>query len=478
MSELKGKAIHGIRWTTLSAVITAGGGLLQTIILTRLLERSDFGLMAIINVMLGFAMQLVDMGFGTALLREKDPKTGLLNSLFTLNTSLGFFFAIILWLVSNWFSVLYQEPKLAFLLKLSSLAFIFSGASIVFQILLQKNLKFKQLAQVEISTFILSFISAVTLAYLGWGVYALVFGILLKTGLSSLLYWFQARNLFRARFEFIWADISHLWEFSYLQTFEKFFNYANINFDTLVIGKVLGRDVLGVYDVCKRLLIQPMYIINPIITKVSNSVMVQVQDDIPRLRNIALRAFQLAITINSPIYIAAFIGAGFIVPVIFGNKWAIGVEPFRWLAAVYYIRAMINPFGGVVIAKNKVIYGLYSQIFISIGLLVAILLGLKGGLLGMLWVLLGFYAILVLGFLYLAIKPLLKLQVTKILPWMHFEVISAILSFSFGYLLLYFLPISFLKLLLYSFLGAGIYAIVLWKLRPNLRTDIRQIITR
>ncbi|MCC6410437.1 MAG: MOP flippase family protein [Saprospiraceae bacterium] len=478
MSELKGKAIEGIRWTSLSAVVTAGGGLLQTLILVRLLERADFGLMALLNVVLGLSVQLVDMGFGTALLREKNPTRGMIDTIFTLNTALGLLFGLLIACIASWIAGIYDEPRLQTLLWWSTPAFLFSGMAMFYQTMLQKHFRFRHLAVTEIIAFIVSFATAILLALSGWGVFALVCGVLVKTFATASMTWLLGRSLHRPTLAFNWVEIKPLWQFSYLQTMEKFINYANINFDNLVIGKALGKEILGVYDVCKRLLIQPMYVVNPIITKVSGPVMVQVQDDIPRMRNIALRAFQMAVTINAPLYMASFIGAGFIVPVLFGSKWASGVEPFRWLALVYFVRSLINPLGGVVIAKNKVEYGLYSQIFISVGLIASILIGLKGGLILMLQMLLGIYMLLVVGFLYFAIKPLIKIKLPEMVSWMGIELMTALFSFGTSYLMVQMMSTGWIKMITFALAGSMLYAFLLVMFRPGLRSDIRQILKR
>ncbi|MCC6410307.1 MAG: MOP flippase family protein [Saprospiraceae bacterium] len=479
MSELKQQALKGIRWTAVSAVLTAGGGLVQTLILTRILEKGDFGIMAIITVVVGLSVQLVDMGFSNALLREQNATKIQISSLFWLNVSMGLVLALCAALLAPGIARFYQVPELENLMLWITPAFIFSGIAALYQVLLQKSLRFRTLATIEILSFVLSFACTITLAFSGFGVVSLVAGTLVKTGVSALLLFFSGLALHRPTMQFSWQNLQPMWRFGYFQTLEKFINYANVNFDTLLIGRILGREVLGVYDVVKRLLIQPMYVINPVVCKVSYPVMAQVQNDAPRLRNIALRSLQLVVSANAPIYMAAAVGADVLVPVVFGPQWQSGIEPFRWLAVAFLMRTLTNPFGGVIIAKGKMHLAVYLQLLMFAGLCIAVVTGLWGGMAGLLQALLVFYALLLLVYYILIIKPLLGITIPELVMHTLPECLWALISYAVAYMIFGFMEPSWFSVITFGLVGLGLYgAGLLLFIRPGLKAELRQMFKR
>tara|TARA_R110002096_G_scaffold88213_2_gene202175 strand:- start:2163 stop:2417 length:255 start_codon:yes stop_codon:yes gene_type:complete len=76
--SIKGKVILGLKWTTFSTLILALVTILKISILARFLEKSDFGLMALITFVLGFINLFSDMGLSTAILHKQKIKKKLI----------------------------------------------------------------------------------------------------------------------------------------------------------------------------------------------------------------------------------------------------------------------------------------------------------------------------------------------------------------------------------------------------------------
>jgi O-antigen/teichoic acid export membrane protein len=477
VSELKQKAIQGVRWTTLSAAFSAGGGVLQTLILTRLLDRADFGLMAIVSVVVGLALQMVDLGFSYAIVRERDPSPGLLHSLYWLNVLMSLLMALLVWFIAPHMAWFFEMPALENLLYWACPAFLVSGLTIQYQALLQKSLAFKQLALVEILSFAAGFLTTVALAWTGYGALSLVLGVLAKTGTAAMLTLLV--SIGRAalpRLYFSWAEVKPIWQFGAFQVVERIVNYVNTSADTLLIGKLLGQEVLGVYEVVKQFLIKPMFIINPVVNKVTYPVMAQVHHDQARLRNIAWRAIQLVAAITAPLYMAAAVGASLIVPVLFTAKWAAGIEAFRWLSLFFLIRCLMNPLGFVLLAKGKAHYALFFQIGVFFGLLTALLIGLQFGLNGMVLAMVAFNLALLLPFHLFVSKPLLRGPFTEFLSQFLPEAGLALAAFGLAYLAVLWLPAGWFSLIAYALTGGALYLWGLLRRRPLLRADLLQMI--
>jgi len=481
MSELKQKSLRGVRWTTFSAIVTAVVGLAQVFILTRLLNAQSFALMGVINVALGLATQLVDMGFSNAILREKNPGKAQLNSFYWSNVGLGLFFALFFWFMAPLIAAFFAKlpaTHLIGMLRLTCPAFILSGLAMQYQTLLQKRLQFKTLSIIETISFVTGFGVTIAMAATGYDYFSLVGGVLAKVSVSTVLLIGAGIGSHRPGLHFSWKDLQPVWKFSAFQSMEKLVAYAAINFDTLMITKLLSPSISGVYEVVKRLLIQPWYVISPLVTKVTYPVMTQVHDDKPRLRNIALRSIQLVAVLNIPIYIGCAIGANLIVPVIFGEKWHDGIEPFRWLALSYLLRSVLNPLGSVILAKGKGQLAFYMQISTFSCLLLAIIVGAFYGLQGMLIALLIFNTLLIIPcHLYIA-KPLLGTQWRDLWHQINVELLLSLAAFTASFLIVRYLEFNWITLCIYLGTGGLLYLCGLLRFRPHLLDDFKQMIPK
>ncbi|MEZ4921037.1 MAG: MOP flippase family protein [Saprospiraceae bacterium] len=479
MSELKAKAIKGVRWTALSAGIVAVGGILQTIILTRLLDRADFGAMAIVSIALGLSVQLVDMGFSNAIIQDQGTSHKQLSSLYWLNVLMSLIIGSLVWISAPFVASFYRIPELTNMLHLIVPAFILSGFAMQFQALMQKDLRFGVLAGIEISSFLAGFCVAVWMAWLDYGPYALVGGALTKVGISTILFIIFGLRIHRPDFRFSWEAIRPYRSFGLYQVMEKLIGYVAINLDVLLIGRLLSQDVLGTYEVIKRLLIQPWYIINPIVTKVTYPVMAQVQKEHARFKNIALRTVHMVAAVNVPIYISCAIGAGLLVPVLFDSRWASGELPFRWLAIVFLIRAVLNPLGSAAMAQKRADISFILNAIMFAGLFGAIYLGSFNGLLGILKFLLLFTSLLFLPFFYLVVKPIVQAT------WLDFfknfipELVFAAAGFGLAFWLASWAALSPIPTaVLYLGLGSILYAIPLLYFRRHLIDELKQMLLR
>jgi O-antigen/teichoic acid export membrane protein len=481
MSELKQKAMSGVRWTTLSAVILATGGMLQTFIFPRLLEAQDFTLMGITNVFLGLATQFGDMGFGNAILRERAPAKKRLSTFYWANIGLGLLFAVLLWMgapaIASFFPKL-DAVKLVNMLHWICPAFILNGLTMQYQTLLQKAFRFKFLAIVESISFALGFLLTLFFAFSGFGALSLVWGTLIKVSVGALSMLILGLRAHRPLFYFSWRDVRDVWKFGALQSVEKIIAYTAVNIDTLLMARIFPPAISGAYEVAKRLLIQPWYVLNPIVTKVMYPVMTQVHNDQPRLRNIALRSIHLVAFLNVPIYVACAVGADMIVPALFGSKWGAAVEPFRWLALAYLIRSVLNPLGSVILAKGKGLLALNFQIGAFLALIVSISLGAAFGLTGMLFSLCLINLLLLAPCYYFIAKPLLGARFSDLGEQVKVELPLAVAVFFTLYALVKSWGDGLLFVALYAIAGAALYLYGVLYFRPRLLEDLKQMLIK
>ena len=124
---LKQKAISGVKWTFLDQAGSLGISFLVGIVLARLLEPSEYGLIGMVTVFTAIATVFTDSGFGQAMVRktnltEEDKLTA-----FWFSTGMGVLVYIILFILAPWVSVFYKEPQITNILRVTSIPILFSG---------------------------------------------------------------------------------------------------------------------------------------------------------------------------------------------------------------------------------------------------------------------------------------------------------------------------------------------------------------
>ena len=122
--SLKDKTIKGVKWTTFGSIILAVLQIIQLIILARLLSPSDFGLMAMVMVAIGFSNMFIDMGLSNIIIFKQNISINTLSSLYWMNIFVGCFVFLIIYLLTPYFASFYRAPDLVDLLFIVSFSFI------------------------------------------------------------------------------------------------------------------------------------------------------------------------------------------------------------------------------------------------------------------------------------------------------------------------------------------------------------------
>jgi O-antigen/teichoic acid export membrane protein len=351
--QLKIDTLSGVRWTTTSSLFVAAMYLAQVSLLARLLSKEDFGVVSIAMVVLGFAQAFVDMGFSNAIIHKQTARKDQLDTLYWFNVLSGVTIFSVIVISSGLVSQFYEEPKLQNVLIFTGLNFIIQPFGIQFKVLLQKDIKFNLISKIEIVGSFFGFIVALIWAIKSPSVYALVFSFIANSLVSTLLFVFFSPREHFPRMRFKVSEISEFLSFGFFQMGERILNYFNSQFDVLLIGKVLGAEVVGVYAMSKQLVLRPAQIVNPIVTKVTFPVMSKLQEDDLKLQAVYNKTINYLSSINFPLYGAIWILAPQIVRVVFGNSWDEAIPIIRILSIFAALRSTGNPIGSLLLAKGR-----------------------------------------------------------------------------------------------------------------------------
>lgn len=374
---LKSQAVSGAKWNGVSMGVVTTLQFVALAILARLLSPSDFGLMGMITVVIGFAQLFSDMGISNAIIYRQGATKEELSSLYWVNILAGIAVFLIVCICTPLVVLFYHEPRLRNLIYLAALVFLITPFGQQFQILLQKELQFRQLARIEIIGSFANAMVAISLAYCGMGVFSLIWGLLAGRSLRLLLLCYWGSRHWKPSLHFSKQDLKGYISFGLYQMGEKTANYFNTNLDYLLIGSLLGAKPLGYYTLAYNLVLRPSLLINPIITKVAFPVFSKIQNDILKLKNGYLKVLQLLSSVNFPMMAGLAIVAPVAVPIIFGDQWMPSIILIQILTIVGLLRSAGNPIGSLQLAKGRADLGFKWNVALIITQISGLYLGAK-----------------------------------------------------------------------------------------------------
>ena len=380
--DIKNQAISGIKWTTLSSAVNAILQLIQLMILARFLDAHDFGLIAILNVVVAFSQLFVDFGLSKAIIYKRDITHEQLSTLYWLNIILAIIVYFILFLGSSYIAKFYNEDVLSTYIVVLSIGLIIQSFGQQYRTLFQKELQFNILAKIDIFAAIVSFLFLIFFSINNYGIYAFILPFLILIFLKSFFLVFQGVSRHRPSFTLKFNDTKEFISFGLYSVGNDIVSTIGSQLDILLIGKLLGAESLGVYNIMKEFILRPAQLINPIITKVTFPLMSKLNHNISEVQKVYLKVVNYTSSINFPIYVASIIFAPEIISLFLGDKWLSGVFIFQILAVWALLRSKGNPVGSLLMALGKPQIEMYWNIGMLVYTPIMLWISSKWGLVG------------------------------------------------------------------------------------------------
>lgn len=380
-SGLGAQVFRGVSWLALAKGINRGFVFLTTLILARLLSPTDFGLVASAVVVLNFLTLFNESGLGTAIAQSKQLEEDDLSSIFWPNLILGGLLFIGAVLLSQSASRFFNNEAIRPVLIFLAFSLVLDSFGLVQAGFLARKMDFRSLSLREMFSSLGYGISAIGGAFLGWGVWALVVGYLVKSLVGAITLWFSVS--WRPSFTFDFKVFRRIYAFGLKIVGNGVVEFFRRNTDRGLIGRVLGTSSLGVYSIAYNLIMMPRDQVTPLVTRVLLPAYSKIQDDDARLEAAYLRAAQYVSLITVPVVFGLAAVAPECIKVLFGEKWLGAVAPLQYLAVAGALLSVNPVFGYVLVAKGRpgifVIWNFIrtsiTVVFLYIGLALA---GLKG----------------------------------------------------------------------------------------------------
>lgn len=371
---------RGVLWSGVSTLGTSGVRLLVIATLARLLTPSEFGLFTLTLLLIDLGNDLGDFGLGPAVIQRQNVDQAFLTSVFwaTLAGGAGLFLvAAALAPALAWF---FHQPLLRALTLVAAVTFIIRAASFVHRALLQKALEFNRLAVVEIGSTVAWGVTSIALAWLGAGVWALVWGLVAHRIADVAIAWrvspfrpSRGSDLSRAR---------DVFGFAARVTGERLTYFLSARMDYIIVGRLLGSSLLGVYSLASELTRLPQVKLSSVVSSVAFPVFSDLRLEPDRLRTAFSSANRALLTVSFPLFGAIGLFAHELVRTCFGPRWIAAALPLQILCLVAMIRSAMHNNGAIMYAKNRPDLALRWAVIQLLSAPVPLLVGSAWGLTG------------------------------------------------------------------------------------------------
>jgi O-antigen/teichoic acid export membrane protein len=384
LSNLKKKTYKAFIWDFTGKFALQAIGFVISIILARLLTPKEFGLLAIASVIISFANVFIDGGLSTSLIQRKEVTDEHYGSVFFFNLIMGAILMSLVMLSAHKISTFYNQNEIGQIIQVLSFSFLINAFGRVQTSWLTKQLKFEVITKARVASVVLSGSLGITLAYLGYGVWALVFQNILG-GLVNNIYIFLLTG-WKPKLKFQYTSLIELWGYGGNMLLARIFSAITDQADKIIIGKIFSANILGYYYRAQSL--------NQFITRFTSgtfmSVLFPVLSDVQNENDRFLKIIEKALTLLSFISFflvgLLFITAEDVFILLFSKKWIDSVQYFKILVTIAFIYPISTLLVNILLSKGNskknLKLNLIKQSLILTNLIIGFSFGLKEYLLG------------------------------------------------------------------------------------------------
>ena len=338
-------------WLVWSRGIIRGVALLSTLVVIRLLDPSDYGLMALAGIWTGMAMVVIEMGLGNAIVQFPDLEERELNACFWLIMSIAGLGYLALYAAAPAIAEWFNSPRLSDVLRVAAVSLLFVSVGVVPDSLLRKRLLLDKVSQAEIAGKVITVPVVITLAWGGAGVWALVAGIVVMPLVKSLVtYWFVR---WKPGLQIGGQRLRKVISYSLTTLGNRLCWEAYSRADIFVLAKVSGDVALGSYSIAKEGATFPVTNITAVVNKLAFPVMAGLQDNPDAIRQALLRAIRLVTCATFPLCIGIMILGEDLVRIVLTDKWIAAVPVLQVLSLYALIRSVVVLFSPVLKARYR-----------------------------------------------------------------------------------------------------------------------------
>ena len=372
--------LSGLKWT---AGARFGSQIITwaiTLLIIRLLSPEDYGLMAMATVCIAFMLMVSEAGLMPALVQRQEINETVLRQAFGIVIVMNLGLMIILNLLAPMIAGFFAEERLIKILQVLSLSFLFFAIQTIPEVILQRELKFKNLALVEFLVGVSSSVLTLILAFAEYGIWALVYGYIFS-GLFRAL----ALNLTAPFYKlpiFSLQGMKSLLFFGGTISVSRILWFFFTQIDIVIVGRLIGKEALGFYSVAMHLASLPVQKVSAIVNQVTFPVFSRIQHERESIRSYVIKGIRALSFVAFPILWGISSIANEFVMLFLGQKWQQVILPLQLLPLMLPLRMIINFLPTAIDALGRPDVGVKNVLLASIVMPIAFVIGSQWGIVG------------------------------------------------------------------------------------------------
>ncbi|MDW6022556.1 lipopolysaccharide biosynthesis protein [Mesorhizobium sp. BAC0120] len=372
-------ALRGSVVTGISQGVRVGLQFLSVVILARLLVPEDFGLVAAVGPIVAFVGLFQNLGLQQAVVQRMEITDAQLNRMFWIMAAVGLACTTVVVLISPAVAWFYGDPRMRGITILAGLPLLLGSMAGLPLSLLNRHLRFGQLALIDMANALVGFLAAAASAYLGMGYWSLLVGSAASAAVSLAVGWWWS-HWTPGRPDF--AIDRDIMSFGANLTGFNLVNFFSRNLDNILIGKFSGAVELGFYDRAYKLLLFPIQNIIAPLSRVMIPLLARVQNDKARFRDLYLQIVWVLSFVTVPGVAALVCTSEQVVTILFGEKWQAVAPIFAWLGLAGLVQAAGNTTGWVFMCQGKTKTMFQWGVYAAATTIAAFVIGLPWGAVG------------------------------------------------------------------------------------------------
>jgi len=402
--SLRNEVLHSLKWLAGARLAGQLVAWAITIVVIRILKPADYGLMAIAEVMIGFAALFQELGLYSAMVQKRDLTERQIEQAFGLLIMANTGIYLVLFLLAPYLAHFFGDPRLTNIVRVLGIQFPLASVGVVQDAMLSRSMRFKRKSIANVVIVLGNGFTTLGFALGGAGVWALVAGNLAGSVIRPVALSLAARHWCRPRFSR--EGMAEMLQYGSFVTLSGFLWYVYSRSDVFIIGKMLGKEVLGFYSIAMQLASLPIQKVGEVLNQVGLAAYSSIQHDMAAIRSHYLKAIRMLSFVAFPVFWGISSIAPELVNVVLGQRWQPAIIPLQLLSLVMPLR-MVSHSGSPLAAIGKPQIGTLNHFIALLIMTPAFIVGAYyGGLTGisLAWVVA--YPVVVLVRLGISMRPM------------------------------------------------------------------------
>ena len=295
--SLKKKTVKGVGWSAFDNGIKYGVTFVVSIVLARLLSPEDYGLIGISAIFTTVCQAIINGGFISALIRKVDATEEDFNTAFLTNLSVSLILYVVLFFTTPFIAEFFGRSELETIIRVTSIGLIIGALAMVQRSRLTKRIDFKTQAKITVIASITSGIVGISMAFLGFGVWALVAQSLTSQTMDTIFLW--KFNKWVPKLRFSKKSFNYLFGYGWKMMASTLLNTVWSEVYQLIVAKFYAPATLGQYTRAKHFASLLSKNLTHVIQRVSYPVLSSIQEDKTRMVSVYRRIIKTTMFVSA-----------------------------------------------------------------------------------------------------------------------------------------------------------------------------------